>query len=279
MKPPGLITEEQKQFRAAADIRAAMLVVVVAALVPTTPASARPEQAKYEALQAKYEALLLEHKTLTAGHADGAAAPGRALSPSLFERLKRAHGWCGPNRHFPLDPTKIPQPLLAMLANDVVQPNGCNACPNEGEHAVWGSPGDLCDLQNAGMIKNHGSLGHCAVGSKYRDDFDPTHHVMVCLPEVDLDFLWSTDPPHCIDDGKPIVAKEGLLFCKSGSGGCIEGGMPPSPSPPQPHPQEMCGRFCQKDEDCSDDCPYCLLRLYPTTSVFTCSSVSTAVPS
>jgi hypothetical protein len=99
--------------------------------------------------------------------ADGASLgrAGRALSPSLYERLKHlhhpAHGACGPNKHFALDPAQIPRAVLLMLVLDVAQPNGCNACPKTGEVAAWVAPGDLCDLLDMGLLDNMLQLRHC----------------------------------------------------------------------------------------------------------------------
>ena len=150
---------------------------------------------------------------------DGASARELANTGGrlkLLWHLQRP-GPCGPGKHVALEPHEIPLPLLAMIAQDVVQPDGCNTCPEKGETAVWASPGDMCTLQNAGMLVNHGPLRHCASGSKYRDDYEPSHHVKACLPEADLDYLWNTEPPHCHDGrkphAKPFIAKEGLLFC------------------------------------------------------------------
>ena len=186
--------------------------------------AAQAKNGKLEKLQAKYEALLLEHKTLLAGRGDGDAAPGRALTPYARFKQLRNHllfGKCGPNKHFPLEPENIPPPLLELLAHDVVQPNGCNACPKKGEVALWVAPGDLCKLQAGGMLENHGPLSHCAIGSEYRDDFEPSHHVKACLPEADLKYLWNTIPPHCHNDTVPFIRKEGLLFCAAGDGAAV----------------------------------------------------------
>lgn len=160
---------------------------------------------------------------------DGASARELANTGGrlkLLWHLQRP-GPCGPGKHVALEPHEIPLPLLAMIAQDVVQPDGCNTCPEKGETAVWASPGDMCTLQNAGMLVNHGPLRHCASGSKYRDDYEPSHHVKACLPEADLDYLWNTEPPHCHDGrkphAKPFIAKEGLLFC-----GQARGSSPPA---------------------------------------------------
>ena len=162
---------------------------------------------------------------------DGASARELANTGGrlkLLWHLQRP-GPCGPGKHVALEPHEIPLPLLAMIAQDVVQPDGCNTCPEKGETAVWASPGDMCTLQNAGMLVNHGPLRHCASGSKYRDDYEPSHHVKACLPEADLDYLWNTEPPHCHDGrkphAKPFIAKEGLLFC-----GQARGSSPPRPT-------------------------------------------------
>ena len=222
-----------------------MLPAFVCCVVALTKPQARSEhllapqselQAKHEALQAKHEALQAKYvEALRIGRdAEDASAPGRGLFPSLIKHLRHfAHGECGPNKDFALYPHEISRPLLAELLHDVVQPDGCNVC-HEGEHPVWAAPGDLCDMLEMGLMEHTRMprLRHCAT-PEYREDYNPAHHVKTCLPDACLNYLWSTDPPHCIEDGKPILAKEGLLFCIKGR----RRSQPPSPSPPPPSPK------------------------------------------
>ena len=106
------------------------ILLLVGAVLPAHAQLARtaaPRTPENKAMQVNFEALKFD--TLAhVGFVAPNAAPGRSLSSGarMYEYLKHlihphAHGKCGPNKHFPLDPHEIPVLLLAMLDQEVMQ--------------------------------------------------------------------------------------------------------------------------------------------------------------
>jgi len=124
----------------------------------------------------------------------------------------------------------IPADLKRLLREDVIAPNGCNACSSTDLVPVWLAPGDLCSMKTLGRLVEHPHFQHCD-DPRYVADYDPTHHVKACISPADITYLWNTEPPHCWDGRVPILSKmnEGLLFCEQ-----VTSLTPPSPpsSPP-----------------------------------------------
>ena len=116
---------------------------------------------------------------------------------------------------FAFEPEKIPHELLEIMSHDpnIVQPNGCNECPTHGDQPVWIAPGDICDLVTDGFSAAY--FDHC--DTQYENDYEPSNHVKACLTEKQRDHLWETGHCHNVNTTLPYVAKEGLLFCVSGS--------------------------------------------------------------
>ena len=48
----------------------------------------------------------------------------------------------------------------------------------------------------------------------YENDYAIEHHFKACLTKEQIDHLWSTGHCHSHVTGLPLVAPDGLLFCK-----------------------------------------------------------------
>ena len=137
-----------------------------------------------------------------------------ALPLALTLRVNSGNGGCGSMKQFAYEPRSIPPALLNTLYEDTRQyhPNGCNEC-STGRLAVWIAPGDLCTLQRNESLADYPQFQHCGV-QKYKDDYEPDHHVKACLSDPDVSVLWKMG--HCHNTtGKPWFGQqqEGLLFC------------------------------------------------------------------
>ena len=144
-----------------------------------------------------------------------------ALPLALTLRVDSSNGGCGSMKQFAYEPRSIPPTLLNTLYQDTRQyhPNGCNEC-STGRLAVWIAPGDLCTLQRNGSLTEYmymyPQFQHCGV-QKYKNDYEPDHHVKACLRDPDVSVLWETG--HCHHNTtsmEPLLRlqKEGLLFCR-----------------------------------------------------------------
>ena len=77
------------------------------------------------------------------------------------------------------------------------------------------NPHYLCALQRNGSLTEYPQFQHCKV-QKYKNDYEPDHHVKACLGDPDVSVLWETG--HCHHNTtsmEPLFSlqKEGLLFC------------------------------------------------------------------
>ena len=61
---------------------------------------------------------------------------------------------CGPTINFAHN-ASMPHNLRKMLEREVIQPNGCNVCDDVGLIGlipVWIAPGDMCAMQENGLL-------------------------------------------------------------------------------------------------------------------------------
>ena len=122
---------------------------------------------------------------------------------------------CAFQGSFAYKPKLIPPGLLDIMKHDksIIQPNGCNVCPEPGVQPAWIAPGDMCSLASEGF--STAQFDHC--NSQYANDYEPSHHVKACLSMQERNHLWLTGHCHGSNSTLPYVGKEGLLFCVSGA--------------------------------------------------------------
>ena len=123
---------------------------------------------------------------------------------------------CGPNKHEFAFPKAVPADFAQVVQadDDIVLPNGCNACQNPQAIPVWIAPGDLCKLPGFGP--DLFELCDPDDEHDWENEFAPWYHFKACVTQTQLASLWANDLCHNATTTLPYVGAQGLFWCGDG---------------------------------------------------------------